>query len=165
MATDGKPADHECSSLEKATAVHAPSLGRITRWRNVEDVSSFNRASALASVSERGGIFTESRSLNTWSHMKVYVTKHAIDEYRRRRANQRGFRAVEADIQEMVEDVIATGRVLNHRPKGFSLYGRKKSASSLAPGQWFAPCGDIGFILKKENNEWVVVTMLTRTGT
>ena len=64
----------------------------------------------------------------------------------------------------MVEDALANGRVLDHRPDDFMLFGRAKSSKPLAPGQWFAPCGDIGFILKKDGRKWVVVTMLTRTG-
>lgn len=97
--------------------------------------------------------------------MKIQVTEHAIEGYRRRRANQRGFRAIEADITQMVEKVISDGRLLNHRPKGFSLYGRAKSANVLAEGQWFAVCGDLGFILKKDGDRrWVVVTTLNRTG-
>lgn len=95
---------------------------------------------------------------------KVHVSLHAIDMYRSRRANARSLRAVEDDIREMVSKTISEGRVLNHRPADFILYGRAKRTKELAPGQWFAPCGDVGFILKKEGKTWIVVTMLTRAG-
>ena len=96
--------------------------------------------------------------------MKIHVSVHAIEAYRRRRANERSIRAVEHDIREMVSKTISEGRVLNHRPDDFLLYGRARSTKQLAEGQWFAPCGDIGFILKRDGKEWIVVTMLTRTG-
>lgn len=96
--------------------------------------------------------------------MNIHVSRHAIDTYRSRRANARGIRAVEADIQEMVSRVISEGRLLTHRPDDFLLFGRPRSTKPLAPGQWFAPCGDIGFILKRDGKTWIVVTMLTRAG-
>ena len=96
--------------------------------------------------------------------MNIHVSRHAIDMYRSRRANARGIAAVDADIKEMVSKVVSEGRVLNHRPNDFLLFGRSKSTKPLAPGQWFAPCGDIGFILKREGKTWIVVTMLTRAG-
>ena len=96
--------------------------------------------------------------------MNIHVSLHAIDQYRARRTNRRGKVAVERDIQEMVGKVIESGRLLSHRPDDFVLFGRKRSSKALPAGQWFAPCGDIGFILKRDGKRWIVVTMLTRSG-
>jgi hypothetical protein len=97
--------------------------------------------------------------------MKVTVTLHAIDTYRRRRGDKRPMRVLEKEIAACVEKAVKERRLANHRPEGFVLYRRKKSARALPPGQWFAPCGeDVGFIIKKDGASWVVITTIVRVG-
>ena len=73
--------------------------------------------------------------------------------------------ALDAEIREIVRCGIASGKVLDRRPKGFVLYGRR---NSMSIGQRFVHCGndpDVGFIIKRHTEgEDVVVTTLHRVG-
>ncbi len=99
----------------------------------------------------------------------IIVTRHAIEQYRRRRFDQRPYAVIDAEIRECVETALEEGMVYDRRPEGFVLYGRKKkSAGKLPPGQRFVRCNkdaDYGFILKRTTDEGdIVMTTLTRVG-
>jgi hypothetical protein len=81
-----------------------------------------------------------------------------------RAVDKRPFRVVEKEIHDCVETAIAEGRVFNHRPEGFVLYGKKHN--NLSPGHRFVQChDDYGFIVKRDPaGDDIVVTMLTRAG-
>jgi hypothetical protein len=71
--------------------------------------------------------------------------------------------------QEIVEAVrcgLEQGNILDHKPDGFVLFGRKKN--DLPKGQRFVWCGEnpqVGFVLKREPGAPdVVMTTLSRVG-
>lgn len=76
----------------------------------------------------------------------------------------RPFRVVEQEVHDCVEAAFAAGRVFNHKPEGFILYGAKNK--NLPAGQRFVQCSDdYGFIVKREpGGDDIVITMLSRVG-
>jgi hypothetical protein len=98
----------------------------------------------------------------------ILVSHHATEALRNRQhvraVDKRPFRVVEQEIHDCVEKAIAEGRVFNHRPEGFVLYGRKNR--QLPGGQRFVQCDDdYGFIVKRDPlGDDIVLTMLTRVG-
>jgi len=97
-------------------------------------------------------------------HREIIVTEHALIQYQERRRDFRPYSVLEKDIRESVLAAFAAGRVRNHRPEGFLLYGR--SNRQLPPGQRLALNEDetLAWILKRESNVDIVMTTLTRTG-
>ena len=95
---------------------------------------------------------------------EIIVTEHALIQYQERRRDFRPYSILEEEIRESVLAAFAAGRVKNHRPKGFLLYGR--SNNQLPAGQRLALNEDesLAWILKRESNTDVVMTTLTRTG-
>lgn len=76
------------------------------------------------------------------------------------------YNELEREIRLAVECGIKGGKVMNHKPKSFMLYGHKRQ--SLPDGQRFIYCEDdpqIGFIVKRHaHGEDVVTTSISRIG-
>lgn len=69
------------------------------------------------------------------------------------------------EIRQCVRYALAEGKVLKRKPEGFVLYGQKNG--SLPQGHRFVRCSDdsnYGFIIKRIEEEDVVITTLTRAG-
>lgn len=94
----------------------------------------------------------------------IVVTEHALIQYQERKRDFRPYSVLEQAIRDEVRTAFARGRVKNHRPKGFLLYGR--SNKQLPEGQRLALNENetIGWIVKREEKADVVLTTLTRTG-
>lgn len=95
---------------------------------------------------------------------EITVTEHALIQYQERRRDFRPYSVLEEEIRESVLAAFAAGRIMDHRPKDFMLYGR--SNNQLPPGQRLALSenGTLAWILKRESYVDVVMTTLTRTG-
>ena len=95
---------------------------------------------------------------------EIIVTEHALIQYQERKRDFRPYSVIEGIIINNVRRAFAEGRVRNHRPKHFLLFGR--SNKQLPAGQRLALNEDesIGWIVKREANADVVMTTLTRTG-
>ena len=96
---------------------------------------------------------------------KFTVTDHALQQYRQRYPGRLSRRKLEAEIFEQVTQGIAAGYIYSYKPKGFLLYGQKRT--KLDEGQRFVyrqPNASVGFILKRFPQEDVVVTTLVRVG-
>jgi len=65
---------------------------------------------------------------------------------------------IAADVQVEIE----AGRIGNHKPDAFLLWGERKR--QLENGERFVqtPDGSRGFIVKYDKPEWIVVTALSR---
>lgn len=98
----------------------------------------------------------------------IIVTSHAVQAYQRRLNDKRSYPVLEREIRECVELALKKGMVYSRRPEGFLLYGRKKDARILPPGQSFVRCdkqSNFGFILKHTDDEGdIVLTTITRVG-
>lgn len=69
------------------------------------------------------------------------------------------------EIKECVSDALSRGLETPYKPHGFVLYRRKKN--TLPEGQVFVRCDEdsnYGFIVKRGEEEDVVVTTLTKAG-
>ncbi len=97
-------------------------------------------------------------------HHEIIVTEHALIQYQERRHDYRPYSVIEEEIRDAVLAAFQAGRIKNHRPKDFMLYGRNNS--QLPDGQRLALSEDgrIGWVLKREEETEVVMTTLTRTG-
>lgn len=95
---------------------------------------------------------------------EIIVTEHALIQYQERRRDFRPYSVLEEEIRVEVVAAFAAGRVRNHRPKSFMLYGRNNR--QLPPGQRFALNEEetLGWILKRDSQADIVMTTLTRTG-
>lgn len=95
---------------------------------------------------------------------EIVITEHALIQYQERRLDFRPYSVIEEEIRDAVRAAFQGGRISNHRPKDFMLYGR--SNRQLPEGQRLALSEDgrTGWILKREDNAEVVMTTLTRTG-
>lgn len=98
------------------------------------------------------------------TNREIEVTEHALLQYQQRKRDFRPYSVLEEHIKSEVEESFRAGRVKDHRPKGFLLYGR--SNNQLPQGQRLALNEDesIGWIIKRERSSDVVLTTLTRTG-
>ena len=99
------------------------------------------------------------------SAREIMVSHHVVLAYRRRMGgDNRPFLVVHDEIAECVAEGIREGRMFDHKPKGFILYGRKGTA--LDPRHRFVQCDEsYGFIIDRNpNGNDVVVTMLSRAG-
>jgi hypothetical protein len=96
-------------------------------------------------------------------HREIIVTEHALIQYQERRRDFRPYSVIEDEIRQEILAAFAAGRIRNHRPKTFMLYGR--SNNSLPPGQRLALNEDesLAWILKRESGVDIVATTLTRT--
>lgn len=125
----------------------------------------------------------------------IFVSRHAVMAYARRRYAHTELEAFERvdwhvgqlsrlvgsqeasrlmlayngfaeEIREQVRCGLEAGTVLDHKPPGFILYGRRSAA--LPQGQRFVWCGDepqVGFVLKRDpDGPDVVMTTLNRVG-
>lgn len=95
---------------------------------------------------------------------EILVTEHALIQYQQRKRNFIPYSVLEAEIRKSILDAFADGRVKDHRPKTFMLYGRR--SNQLPAGQRFAlnEDGTIGWIIQRESGRDVVMTTLTKTG-
>jgi len=95
---------------------------------------------------------------------EVYVTAHALVQYRKRTGDRRPFREIEPEIIQNVEQALAEGRIANHKPKAFRLW-RARSKGKIPPGDRFVwdPSEKLGWIIRREGERDVVLTTLTRT--
>jgi len=78
--------------------------------------------------------------------------------------DSRPFLVVHDEIAECVSEGIRVGRIFDHRPEGFVLYGRK--SKSLGDSNLrFVQCEDsYGFIIDPRDGYDIVKTMITRAG-
>lgn len=95
---------------------------------------------------------------------EIVVTEHALIQYQERRRDFRPYSVLEEEIVNEVRAAFAEGRVRNHRPRYFMLYGRRSNA--LPDGQRLAMNRDesMAWIVQRESGADVVMTTLTRTG-
>lgn len=95
---------------------------------------------------------------------QIQVTEHALIQYQERRRDFRPYSVIEEEIRQEVLAAFASGRIRNHRPKDFMLYGRNNN--QLPAGQRLALSEDgrTAWIIKRESDAEVVMTTLTRTG-
>lgn len=95
---------------------------------------------------------------------QIVITEHALIQYQERRRDFRPYSVLEEEIRQAVLAAFAAGRVRDHRPKTFILYGRNNN--KLPEGQRLALNEDesLAWILKRESDADVVMTTLTRTG-
>lgn len=102
--------------------------------------------------------------------MIVTVSAHARSQAKARRLYRYADGRAERNLERLAEVVAAdvraeleAGRLLNHKPAAFTLYGERPNRQ-LDPGEWFVstPNRQRGFIVKRDEGEWIVVTCLSR---
>ena len=98
------------------------------------------------------------------SERNIVVTEHALKQMQERKRDFRPYSVLEEEIQLEVNAAFKAGRVRDHRPKGFLLYGRTNN--KLPDGQRLALNADhsLAWIIKPEDGTEIVLTTLTRTG-
>jgi hypothetical protein len=94
----------------------------------------------------------------------ILVSMHAVDRYRRRNNIPREpLRQTEQRISDCIRLAISEGRIFNHKPNGFLLYGEKRK--QLPSEQRFVQCDEsYGFIIRRAPGEDIVLTMLSKAG-
>lgn len=93
------------------------------------------------------------------------VTDHALQAYRKRYPGRLSRKTLEGEIREHVMQGIADGYVYRYKPDGFLLYGQKRE--NFTDGQRFIyrqPNASVGFIVRREPQEDIVITTLVRVG-
>jgi hypothetical protein len=101
------------------------------------------------------------------SEYEIIASRHVVDRYRQRKlgfSDRRPMSHLVDEIVAAVREAIRGGRVYNHKPRAFGLYGERRR--QFPPDEHFILCDDeVGFMLKRlPTGDRVVTTMLTRTG-
>lgn len=99
------------------------------------------------------------------SGREIMVSQHVVNRYRERRGgDRRPFATVHDEIVGQIREGMKNGRVFNHKPEGFVLYGRR--SDRLPSSQRFVLCdARYGFVIeRKPDGRDIVMTMLTRVG-
>jgi hypothetical protein len=94
---------------------------------------------------------------------EIIVSAHVVDRYRQRSLDSEDQRPF-VQVADEIAWRIKLGVVMNHKPKDFGLYRERRR--QFPENERFVLCDEnVGFVVKEiENGDWVVKTMLTRTG-
>lgn len=102
--------------------------------------------------------------------MNLSVSAHARSQAKARRLYRYSDGRAERSLDRLAEVIdadvraeIRAGRLSRVKPAAFTLYGEKPNRQ-LDAGEWFVstPDGRRGFIVKRDGDEWIVVTALSR---
>lgn len=92
---------------------------------------------------------------------EIDVRRHAVERWRQRMRDERCEAALVPVIEERVREALAEGRLQGGKPKAYRPAGTNGSLSD--PRDLFLPSpeGNVAFVVRREDQTLVVLTVLT----